>query len=164
MSTCSSSTPPCLAPSADSRPTERCLKPRPRARSARSAYPTSAYFKQPLTRSESHANIYTATSSTSRRLRRKAGSCPPSTRLRCVGFMCISNFSRDAGLIMLSFVFFAMQLQPFCQQKPIVEYCKKHNIVVQAYCPVLRGDMGDPAIQEISMKVRVQRPLERRFY
>ncbi|KAF5322694.1 hypothetical protein D9619_001555 [Psilocybe cf. subviscida] len=45
-----------------------------------------------------------------------------------------------------------VELQPFCQQKPIVEYCRKHNIVVQAYCPIIRGDMGDPVIQEIAKK------------
>lgn len=31
------------------------------------------------------------------------------------------------------------QLHPFCQQRPIVEYCKKHNIVVEAYSPLTRG-------------------------
>ena len=41
-----------------------------------------------------------------------------------------------------------------CQQKPIVEYCKKHSIVVQAYCPILRGKMNDPTITAIAEKVR----------
>jgi diketogulonate reductase-like aldo/keto reductase len=43
-------------------------------------------------------------------------------------------------------------LQPFCQQKPIVEYCKEHNIVVEAYCPIIRGDLGHPVIQELATK------------
>ncbi|TCD66711.1 hypothetical protein EIP91_001004 [Steccherinum ochraceum] len=29
-----------------------------------------------------------------------------------------------------------IELHPFCQQRDIVEYCQKHGIVVQAYCPV----------------------------
>jgi len=33
-----------------------------------------------------------------------------------------------------------IELHPFCQQKPIVEYCKANSIVVQAYCPIVRGD------------------------
>lgn len=27
-----------------------------------------------------------------------------------------------------------IELHPWCQQRPIVELCKKHNIVLQAYC------------------------------
>ncbi len=48
-----------------------------------------------------------------------------------------------------------MQLHPFCQQKPIVEYCRKHAIVVQAYCPILRGKLDHEVIQEIAKKERV---------
>ena len=46
------------------------------------------------------------------------------------------------------------QLQPFCQQKPIVEYCNKHNIVVQAYCPLIRGAFDEPVFQAIAKNVR----------
>lgn len=35
-----------------------------------------------------------------------------------------------------------------------MEYCKEHGIVVQAYCPMLRGDMKNPVIQELAGKVR----------
>jgi diketogulonate reductase-like aldo/keto reductase len=48
---------------------------------------------------------------------------------------------------------YCLQLHPFCQQKPIVEYCTKNNIVIQAYCPIIRGRMDDPVIQEVSKKV-----------
>ncbi|EPS96264.1 hypothetical protein FOMPIDRAFT_1130746 [Fomitopsis schrenkii] len=47
-----------------------------------------------------------------------------------------------------------IELHPFCQQKPIVEYCRAHAIVVQAYCPILRGNMDDPAIIELAEKHR----------
>jgi diketogulonate reductase-like aldo/keto reductase len=45
------------------------------------------------------------------------------------------------------------QLHPFCQQKPIVDYCKENGIVVQAFCPLLRGDFSNPVIQEVSKEV-----------
>ncbi|RXW24944.1 hypothetical protein EST38_g908 [Candolleomyces aberdarensis] len=47
-----------------------------------------------------------------------------------------------------------IELHPFCQQKPIVDYCKKNGIIVEAYCPVLRGDMGHPVIQELASKYK----------
>jgi len=43
-----------------------------------------------------------------------------------------------------------IELHPLCQQKPIVEYCNANNIVVQAYCPLLRGDFSNPVIQEVA--------------
>lgn len=36
-----------------------------------------------------------------------------------------------------------IELHPWCQQRPIVELCKKHNIVLQAYCPIVRGEHAD---------------------
>ncbi|KAJ2928608.1 hypothetical protein H1R20_g8478, partial [Candolleomyces eurysporus] len=45
-----------------------------------------------------------------------------------------------------------IELHPFCQQKPIVDYCNKNGIVIEAYCPVLRGDMSHPVIQELASK------------
>jgi len=45
-----------------------------------------------------------------------------------------------------------IELHPFCQQKEIVKYCQENNIVVEAYCPIIRGQMNDPAIQEIAAK------------
>jgi len=47
-----------------------------------------------------------------------------------------------------------IELHPLCQQKPIVEYCNKHNIVVQAYCPLIRGDFSSPVLQEVSKSVK----------
>ena len=45
------------------------------------------------------------------------------------------------------------QLHPLCQQKDIVEYCQKNNIVVQAYCPIIRGQMDNEVIQSVAKKV-----------
>lgn len=46
-----------------------------------------------------------------------------------------------------------IELQPFCQQKDIVEYCNKHGIFVQAYCPLVRGRFDNPVLQEVAKKV-----------
>ncbi|KAG1813793.1 NADP-dependent oxidoreductase domain-containing protein [Suillus variegatus] len=43
-----------------------------------------------------------------------------------------------------------IELHPFCQQRPIVDYCREHSIVVQAYCPIMRGKMDHPIIQTIA--------------
>ncbi|KZT08439.1 Aldo/keto reductase [Laetiporus sulphureus 93-53] len=45
-----------------------------------------------------------------------------------------------------------IELHPFCQQKAIVSYCREHSIVVQAYCPILRGKLDDPTIGEVASK------------
>lgn len=31
------------------------------------------------------------------------------------------------------------QLHPFCQQRAIVSYCRTNNIVISAYCPLVRN-------------------------
>ncbi|KAF8523333.1 NADP-dependent oxidoreductase domain-containing protein [Hysterangium stoloniferum] len=43
-----------------------------------------------------------------------------------------------------------IELHPFCQQKPIVEYCRSHSIVVQAYSPLRRGKLDDPTLSKIA--------------
>ncbi|KAF8813836.1 Aldo/keto reductase [Phlegmacium glaucopus] len=45
-----------------------------------------------------------------------------------------------------------IELHPLCQQTEIVKYCKEHNIVVQAYCPILKGRMDNPAITALAKK------------
>ncbi|KAJ7924967.1 NADP-dependent oxidoreductase domain-containing protein [Mycena leptocephala] len=45
-----------------------------------------------------------------------------------------------------------IELHPLCQQKPIVEYCKANSIVVQAYCPIIRGKMDNEVITKIASK------------
>ncbi|KAH7925931.1 Aldo/keto reductase [Leucogyrophana mollusca] len=48
-----------------------------------------------------------------------------------------------------------IELHPFCQQRPIVDYCQKHSIVVQAYCPIVRGEEGKmyhPVVRDIATK------------
>jgi len=45
-----------------------------------------------------------------------------------------------------------IELHPFCQQKPIVEYCNKNGIVIQAYCPLVRGEFDNPVLKEVATK------------
>ncbi|GAA6040720.1 hypothetical protein JCM8097_000891 [Rhodosporidiobolus ruineniae] len=75
-----------------------------------------------------------------------------------IGAIGVSNFSekhleqlKEAGLETPDVN--QIELHPFCQQKPIVEYCQKEGIVVEAYCPILRGQrFDDPTIVKISEK------------
>ncbi|TFK53850.1 Aldo/keto reductase [Heliocybe sulcata] len=75
-------------------------------------------------------------------------------KIRTVG---VSNYGmkhldeiKNAGLPMPAVN--QIELHPFCQQKPIVSYCNEHSIVVQAYCPIIRGKMDDPVIQQLASK------------
>lgn len=36
-----------------------------------------------------------------------------------------------------------IELHPFCQQRDAVDWCREHDVVVQAYCPVIRGKRFD---------------------
>ncbi|KAI8446788.1 NADP-dependent oxidoreductase domain-containing protein [Phakopsora pachyrhizi] len=46
-----------------------------------------------------------------------------------------------------------VELHPWCQQKSIVEYCRSKGIVVQAYCPLVRGQFMDhPTLVEIAKR------------
>ncbi|TFK51964.1 Aldo/keto reductase [Heliocybe sulcata] len=43
-----------------------------------------------------------------------------------------------------------IELHPWCQQKDIVNYCKKNGITVEAYCPLTRGTkFDDPTLTEL---------------
>ncbi|KAH9485098.1 Glyoxal reductase [Psilocybe cubensis] len=75
-------------------------------------------------------------------------------KIRSVG---VSNFNikhieelREAGYELPAVN--QIELHPFCQQKPIVKYCRENNIVVQAYCPIVRGKMDHPVINELATK------------
>lgn len=78
-------------------------------------------------------------------------------KIGCAG---VSNFSdkhlqqfKDAGVRSMPLVN-QIELHPWCQQKPIVEYCQKEGIVVQAYCPLVRGQrMSDPTLQAVAKEV-----------
>jgi len=72
--------------------------------------------------------------------------------LRSIG---VSNFSvkhleelREAGLPTPAVN--QIELHPFDQQKPIVEYCQAHGIIIQAYCPIIRGDFSNPVLQQVA--------------
>jgi len=45
-----------------------------------------------------------------------------------------------------------IELHPFLQQTEIVKYCNENNIVVQAYCPIVRGKMDNPTIAALATK------------
>ncbi|KAF5351949.1 hypothetical protein D9756_007596 [Leucocoprinus leucothites] len=45
-----------------------------------------------------------------------------------------------------------VELHPLDQQRPIVEWCNKHNIVVEAYCPLIRARFDIPVLQELVRK------------
>ncbi|GAA5916315.1 hypothetical protein JCM6882_001080 [Rhodosporidiobolus microsporus] len=76
----------------------------------------------------------------------------------------VSNFSekhlqqiKDAGLEMPDVN--QIELHPFLRQKPIVEYCQKEGIVVEAYCPILRGQRFDhPTLASLAQKHGVDAP------
>ncbi|KAF8070590.1 NADP-dependent oxidoreductase domain-containing protein [Lyophyllum atratum] len=75
-------------------------------------------------------------------------------KIRTVG---VSNYGvkhleeiRNAGFPMPSVN--QIEIHPLCQQRPIVSYCRKYSIVVQAYCPIIRGKLDDPTIKELAAK------------
>ncbi|KIK51969.1 hypothetical protein GYMLUDRAFT_78050 [Collybiopsis luxurians FD-317 M1] len=45
-----------------------------------------------------------------------------------------------------------LEIHPFCQQKPIVDYCVKNSILVQAYCPIVRGKLDHEVFTSIAAK------------
>ncbi|KAM0788451.1 hypothetical protein ACM66B_001585 [Microbotryomycetes sp. NB124-2] len=46
-----------------------------------------------------------------------------------------------------------IELHPWCQQKPIVDYCRKHDIAIEAYCPIVRGTKWqDPVLQTVATR------------
>jgi len=75
-------------------------------------------------------------------------------KLRSVG---VSNYNirhleeiTEAGLELPSVN--QIELHPFCQQKTIVDYCRSHGIVIQAYTPLVKGQFQNPVLQELSKK------------
>ncbi|KAF8573787.1 Aldo/keto reductase [Ramaria rubella] len=45
-----------------------------------------------------------------------------------------------------------IELHPFCQQKAIVEYCRAHSIIVQAYSPLICGHMEHPVLHAVAQR------------
>ncbi|EDU45395.1 ARA1 Aldo keto reductase related to diketogulonate reductase [Pyrenophora tritici-repentis] len=46
-----------------------------------------------------------------------------------------------------------IELHPWCQQREIVDYCKDHKIVVEAYCPLVRNEKAnDETLVSIAKK------------
>lgn len=45
------------------------------------------------------------------------------------------------------------EIHPWLPRKNIVEWCEKRGVVVQAYCPIVRGNkMGDPMLKRLVEK------------
>lgn len=73
-------------------------------------------------------------------------------KIRTVG---VSNFGvrhleeiEEAGLELPAVN--QIEIHPFCQQRPIVEYCQAKNIVVEAYCPIIQGDLDHRVFKEVA--------------
>ncbi|KAH8828558.1 NADP-dependent oxidoreductase domain-containing protein [Flagelloscypha sp. PMI_526] len=69
----------------------------------------------------------------------------------------VSNFGvkhlqeiKDAGMELPSVN--QIELHPLCQQRPIVEFCLANDIVVQAYSPLLQGNLSHPMFSQIAEK------------
>ncbi|KAL1980405.1 hypothetical protein VTN96DRAFT_4191 [Rasamsonia emersonii] len=46
-----------------------------------------------------------------------------------------------------------IELHPWCQQRVIDQYCKRHGIVVEAYCPLVRNyKANDPTLVSVARK------------
>ncbi|SMQ52448.1 unnamed protein product [Zymoseptoria tritici ST99CH_3D1] len=46
-----------------------------------------------------------------------------------------------------------LELHPWCQQREVVDYCKKNGIAVEAYCPLVRNQKAeDPTLKGIADK------------
>ncbi|KZT64083.1 Aldo/keto reductase [Daedalea quercina L-15889] len=77
-------------------------------------------------------------------------------KLRTVG---VSNYGikhleeiREAGLAIPAVN--QIEVQPYCQQRAIVAYCREYGIFVQAYCPLVRGRFDDSVLQQVARKYR----------
>jgi diketogulonate reductase-like aldo/keto reductase len=46
-----------------------------------------------------------------------------------------------------------IELHPFCQQRPIVEYCQAKRIAVQAYSPLVTGQLDHDVLKRLATKV-----------
>ena len=149
ISTCSSSTTLSLVPSGASRRTARCSTRRLRARSAPSACLTSASPHRRPASVIDRATTHTLCSNVKHleEIRAKGWSMPAVNQVEV-------RLAPSQGNTMLIIIRSNIQLHPLCQQRPIVEYCAAHGIVVQAYCPIIRGRMDAPAIQAAAAKVR----------
>ncbi|ORY48414.1 Aldo/keto reductase [Leucosporidium creatinivorum] len=75
-------------------------------------------------------------------------------------YIGVSNFSQihlqeltDGGARTVPLVN-QIEVHPWCQQRPIVEYCRANGIVVQAYCPLVRTRrFDDPVLKRVAEKV-----------
>lgn len=48
-----------------------------------------------------------------------------------------------------------IEIHPWCQQRNIVKYCQDNEIILQAYCPIVRADkkrFEDPVLVQLCKK------------
>ncbi|RAO71726.1 uncharacterized protein BHQ10_007738 [Talaromyces amestolkiae] len=46
-----------------------------------------------------------------------------------------------------------IELHPWCQQRQTVRYCQQHGIIIEAYCPLVRGNKAnDPTLVSLAQK------------
>jgi hypothetical protein len=140
---CFSYTTPSLALNVAWRPTEPCWTHKKRAKLGQLAYQTSKFLRIYLTR------IFTSNSSGLKHLE----------EIKDAGLQMPAVNQIEACLLLLlrggEVTFMCTKLHPLCQQRSIVEYCNAHSVVVQAYCPIIRGQMSHPTIQAVAKKVCV---------
>jgi len=62
----------------------------------------------------------------------------------------LEDIISDTGVVPMVNQF---ELHPWLTQKPLLEFCKKHNIQVEAYSPLMRGKFKEiPLLDEIGQK------------
>ncbi|KAF9065353.1 Aldo/keto reductase [Rhodocollybia butyracea] len=88
--------------------------------------------------------------------------CKTAGKIRTVG---VSNYNvkhleeiRNAGYDLPAIN--QIELHPFCQQRGIVEYCSKYSIIVQAYCPIIRGKVDHEVFTSIAAKHKCESPAQ----
>jgi 2,5-diketo-D-gluconate reductase B len=75
-----------------------------------------------------------------------------------VRFIGVSNFDvalleKARTLTTLPILTDQVEYHPYLSQKPLLEYCQKHRIILTAYSPLARGRLfGDPLLQDIARK------------
>lgn len=53
----------------------------------------------------------------------------------------------------MHYLTFLIQLHPWNQQRTIVDYCNKHQIIIEAYCPLVRNQKAhDETLVNMSKK------------
>lgn len=77
-----------------------------------------------------------------------------------VRFIGVSNFDVDLldkarNIASLPILTDQVEYHPYLSQKPLLEYCQKHRVILTAYSPLARGRLSqDPLLLQIAAKYR----------